>query len=73
MFAPVERGGHSSLVHVVLRRCEENGLLEGQVPLLVPRFRVPLLLDQPQERLWKRYRDGDILRYGRWSGRAGDN
>jgi hypothetical protein len=30
-------------------------------------------LDQPQERLWKRHRDGDILRYGRWSGRAGDN
>jgi hypothetical protein len=46
---------------------------EGRVPLLVSRFRVPLLLDQPQERLWKRHRDGDILRYGRWSGRAGDN
>ena len=32
-----------------------------------------ILLDQPQERLWKRHRDSDILRYGRWSGRAGDN
>jgi hypothetical protein len=30
----------------VLCRCGENGLLEGQVPLLDPRLRVPLLLDQ---------------------------
>jgi Aminotransferase class I and II len=33
-----KRAGHPSLVHVVLRRCGEKGLLEGQVPLLVPRF-----------------------------------
>ena len=33
---------------------------------------MPLWLDQPQERLWKWHRNGDILRYGRWSGRASD-
>jgi hypothetical protein len=25
------------------------------------------------KRLWKRRRNGNILSYGRWSGRAGDN
>jgi hypothetical protein len=66
------RAGHPSLVHAFVVAAKRASLKDGY-RYLFSVFRVPHLLDQPQERLWKRHRDGDILRYGRWSGRAGDN